>query len=186
MRIVVNEPHFISNIEDRKFMLENDIWVLNYKANVSNSIDYYEDCFDKNGNNLGEFKVKSEVITEFKDAKSNHDPYIVQLNLDFVLMTVPALYRIDEVNFLTDTLSDTFGNTFFTVHKDYSIKSYDFRRIGKKYEICGVGNTRMVVNKLDKIDIKLYKKNYENALIKYPKQKSVIDILYYNNIENFK
>lgn len=186
MRIVVNEPHFMSNVEDRKFILENDIWVLNYKANISNLIDYYDDCFDKNGNNLGEIKVKSEVISEFKAAKSNHDPYIVQLNLDFVLMTIPTPHRLDEVNFLTDTLSDTFGNTFFTVNKDYSIKSYDYRMIGKKYEICSIGNTRMVVNKLDKIDIKLYEKNYKKVLIKHPEHKSIIDKLYYNNLDIFK
>ena len=183
--VIAYGSHDSHNVKNEKFVLEDGIWVLNYTADVSHRVDYMVDCFDEDGKKLGEYKIDSKNVTETKDLKIDTKSMffrtnMIQYNLDFILVSGSSPWKQDEVYELTDLLNKTFGNSFESEPRE--LNSIDMRNLKSKFEICTIGNSLLIINKLEEIDFKKYNENYKKALIKYPEHKKQIDYLYNCNI----
>jgi hypothetical protein len=175
MRIVKNEPHFISSVTNERFELENDEWFFKSTGEASYSINTHGDVFDRNGKFIKEMIIDSEIKHEIRNFVLNHDKSIVQINYDFYLLPLTSVITIPELQKITNILMNTF-NTKMSVERKESRHA-----IGK--EICKLGHSCCIFNDTPKITKKDYTKNYQNAISKYPDFINNIKWLYEENIE---
>lgn len=171
MRIVENEPHFISKVTNERFEFENDEWFFKSTGEASYSIDTHDDVFDRNGKFIKEMVIDSEIKHERRNFVLNHNKSIVQINYDFYLLPLTKVTTIPDLQETTDILMNTF-NTKMSVEN---------RAKGK--EICKVGHSCSIFNNTPKIPKKDYTKNYQNAISKYPDFEKQINWLYQVNIQ---
>lgn len=177
MRIVKNEPHFISNVTNERFEFENGEWFFKSTGEASYSIDTYDDVFDRNGKFIKEIVISSEIKHETRNFVLNHNQSIVQINYDFYLLPLTRVITIPDLQGTTNVLTNT--NTFIT---KMSVENKESSRTKGK-EICKVGHSCCIFNDTPKIPKKEYTKNYQNAISKYPDFEKQINWLYEANIQ---
>lgn len=175
MRIVKNEPHFISSVTNERFEFENHEWFFKSTGEVSYSIDTYDDVFDRNGKFIKEMVIDSEIKHEIRNFVLNHDKSIVQINYDFYLLPLTTVTTIPDLQGTTNVLMNTFNTKMCVEHRESRCA------IGK--EICKLGHSCCIFNDTPKITKKDYTKNYQNAISKYPDFENKINWLYQENIE---
>ena len=195
MRKVENEPHYMTNVRNERFVLKEGVLVRTCIADLHYRVEYFEDCYDKYGNPLGEKLMKTEIKTKDKQVKeSNHNISIIHIGFQFRPVTLGYCWRQEDVIDLHNLLVRTFG-----VKKIINDNSYTYNsgfRVGYKEsyenakfpnEIVHMGNTFMIHNENPTvISLKQYKENYKLALKLYPDNVKEIKYLYDLNIENVK
>ena len=100
----------------REFIVFNGKYELHRHGTITYRDEYYEDVYDKDGNSLGEIKLKEESRYEeeekvFKVSDSRRG-YMVQINYDFHLLPYyEGVWNMEELNYMSMVLrqsKDTF------------------------------------------------------------------------------